>query len=499
MPPARKEGRFRDSRGRRTESRARWQANEHIHAGVPYPVRTETLRVREFPISEFHSIARVYYGGRRRALEEVSVAVGVHFDFAEISMEAEPYRGGPRVSAPPNGLVMELPSTEMFASNSAVPTDYARKIFDKLGSVYSKRRDDKGDNVDTKLLVTGHTDATGNPQHNQKLSEQRAQSIAAILVRQGVPKTDLYIKGAGSSEPIADNSTEEGRAKNRRVEVLEIDNEKNLVAYATARRQDRKNLTISTVPMKENTSKNTLATRAQLPIHAAPQIVPEQRAGHPEAPPPNAAAIAAAPSAKRPPADDPFGGQAAQPYAPDIASAMGPTPARFIWNIDPISNAQARSNEAIPACYRDAVRVDGDVYRLSDGAKLADHDTSEFFHGMYGAGWGGVIGSMKVGFGPVAVLRQDATLVGNPTVFFQRSAKGSKASTFKGVANSYEGGKGVLYRVYLVSKSAPAKCFDVVLPKLGDFKSYSGWLYYVRQSDTYQATFHPALIGQSAK
>lgn len=65
--------------------------------------------------------------------------------------------------------------------------------------------------------VQGHTDSTGSPELNQKLSEKRAQAIVDKLVEMGVSRSRLTAVGKGLYSPIADNSTEEGRAKNRRV------------------------------------------------------------------------------------------------------------------------------------------------------------------------------------------------------------------------------------------------------------------------------------------
>lgn len=68
--------------------------------------------------------------------------------------------------------------------------------------------------------VQGHCDATGSAATNQKLSQERAEAIVAKLVEMGIDESRLTASGKGSSEPIADNSTDEGRAKNRRVEFV---------------------------------------------------------------------------------------------------------------------------------------------------------------------------------------------------------------------------------------------------------------------------------------
>ena len=78
------------------------------------------------------------------------------------------------------------------------------------------------ENPDLKFSVEGHTDSTGNPASNQTLSEQRSQAIVDKLVELGIAKDRLTAVGKGQNSPIADNSTDEGRAKNRRVEFVKM-------------------------------------------------------------------------------------------------------------------------------------------------------------------------------------------------------------------------------------------------------------------------------------
>jgi outer membrane protein OmpA-like peptidoglycan-associated protein len=71
-----------------------------------------------------------------------------------------------------------------------------------------------------KVEVGGHTDNVGTPQSNEKLSSDRAQAVMAALVKRGVAANRLMAKGYGQNSPVADNRSEEGRAKNRRVELV---------------------------------------------------------------------------------------------------------------------------------------------------------------------------------------------------------------------------------------------------------------------------------------
>jgi outer membrane protein OmpA-like peptidoglycan-associated protein len=70
------------------------------------------------------------------------------------------------------------------------------------------------------LAIEGYTDSTGTDEFNQKLSEQRADSVRRYLIDQGLPESNLTAKGFGKSMPVADNSTAAGRQQNRRVEIV---------------------------------------------------------------------------------------------------------------------------------------------------------------------------------------------------------------------------------------------------------------------------------------
>ncbi|RMQ40002.1 OmpA protein [Pseudomonas cichorii] len=85
------------------------------------------------------------------------------------------------------------------------------------------------ENPDRKVIVEGYTDSTGSAAYNQTLSENRANSVRAALVRMGVDPTRIVAQGYGKEYPVADNTSNSGRAMNRRVEVT-ISNDNQPVA-----------------------------------------------------------------------------------------------------------------------------------------------------------------------------------------------------------------------------------------------------------------------------
>ncbi len=85
----------------------------------------------------------------------------------------------------------------------------------KLDDLVSKV---KGINLEV-IIAVGHTDSVGTDAYNQKLSVRRAEAVKAYLVTKGIEKNRIYTEGKGEKQPVADNKTKEGRAKNRRVEI----------------------------------------------------------------------------------------------------------------------------------------------------------------------------------------------------------------------------------------------------------------------------------------
>jgi OOP family OmpA-OmpF porin len=76
----------------------------------------------------------------------------------------------------------------------------------------------KGINLEV-IIAVGHTDSVGTDTYNQKLSVRRADAVKSYLVSKGIEKNRVYTEGKGEKQPVADNKTAEGRAKNRRVEI----------------------------------------------------------------------------------------------------------------------------------------------------------------------------------------------------------------------------------------------------------------------------------------
>ena len=105
-----------------------------------------------------------------------------------------------------------MPGNITFKSDSAELDTSFYKVLNSVNVVVKKYNK-------TVVEVAGHTDSTGAADYNQQLSERRANAVAQYLENQGLAANRVVTVGAGESRPVADNSTNEGRAANRRVEL----------------------------------------------------------------------------------------------------------------------------------------------------------------------------------------------------------------------------------------------------------------------------------------
>jgi len=112
-----------------------------------------------------------------------------------------------------NQLKLNIPSDVSFDTGRADIKPNLRPILDQFAHGLSTQ-------PNTEVRIIGHTDSTGTPAINDPLSVQRAQSTKNYLIARGVDPNRIIIAGRGDREPIADNSTEAGRARNRRVEIF---------------------------------------------------------------------------------------------------------------------------------------------------------------------------------------------------------------------------------------------------------------------------------------
>ncbi|WP_250631452.1 OmpA family protein [Rhodoflexus caldus] len=117
------------------------------------------------------------------------------------------------------GIQVTMGSGILFDFNKATLRPEARKSLTTMAETFKKYSD-------TDILITGHTDNIGSDEVNNRLSQQRADAVANYLASLGIDRKRLLTRGLGKTEPVADNSTPQGRQQNRRVEMAIYANEK---------------------------------------------------------------------------------------------------------------------------------------------------------------------------------------------------------------------------------------------------------------------------------
>ena len=122
--------------------------------------------------------------------------------------------------APAPAAVVAAPVSEKVTFAADAFFDFDKSVLKaegkaKLDDLVGKMR---GINLEV-IIAVGHTDSVGSDAYNQKLSVRRSEAVKAYLVSKGVEKNRVYTEGKGKKQPVADNKTSEGRAKNRRVEI----------------------------------------------------------------------------------------------------------------------------------------------------------------------------------------------------------------------------------------------------------------------------------------
>jgi outer membrane protein OmpA-like peptidoglycan-associated protein len=141
----------------------------------------------------------------------LGAGVGVYMDKQQRELEQIDNADVERIDE--ETLRVSFDSDILFGVDSSVLSSGSRRSLDDFAQVmqnYPK----------TAVLIQGYTDSTGSEQHNQALSERRAQSVENHLSLRGVDGTRMNAIGHGEGYPVADNSTAQGREQNRRVEIL---------------------------------------------------------------------------------------------------------------------------------------------------------------------------------------------------------------------------------------------------------------------------------------
>ena len=411
---------------------------------------------------------------RERALAEIAAD-------EKISIHTETLKTDPSSGSDTVGIVAQVEDSAMFPTGSAELTPDGLRQVKKIAAAMKS-----GDGNDAGLLlVVGHTDATGSARLNQRLSEQRARNVGRILEQAGISANRLYFQGAGSSRPIADNETDQGRAANRRVELVGLASEALLKQRLQQEGNNPRYLEHGTASTASAVAKRPSANTKTTSRKAEPAVsIPST---------PSTTAAASPRPAKTIESKNyvDFGGDAVNASLPSLAANLKPQHRGFSLI------GEAHASVIAKSCIADTVRVSGEARNLASGKPVDVHETREYLPGMNGRAWAGLVNGHLVTLSPVRVLRENVSVTEDPKVYITRNYMNNNRKAdapLKAVANAWEGEDNILYRVYLQDgQQQNLSCIDLLVAK-DKPKSQQGQLFYFGNGDNkeYMAAYTPA-------
>lgn len=137
---------------------------------------------------------------------------GYYMDTQEAKLRQKLQNTGVSVTRSGNNIILNMPNNVTFDTSSSVLKPLGTETLTSVALVLKEFNK-------TAVNIVGYTDSTGSAATNNRLSLERANSVANTLIQQGITAGRMFVNGAGASRPIASNATQEGRAQNRRVEI----------------------------------------------------------------------------------------------------------------------------------------------------------------------------------------------------------------------------------------------------------------------------------------
>lgn len=408
-----------------------------------------------------------------------------------------------------------------------------------------------------RILIVGHTDDTGNSRLNADLSEQRARNVGRLFADAGVPSSQVYYQGSGETQPIADNRSESGRARNRRVEIVDLPDEQAFQRYLASRvantgfyrvTETAAAPTASAVAAASAASGSGTMDRPAKASASAPGGNPGGRAtsgaartagtqsgietgvnpganagthtntgagtntgtgaGAPLAQAGKTGKTATASARPGQAGSAPSAGAAktASLANPAAGYDFGGTPAAQKTvaidigrplskpGFDLISPAMADDTPTARSCAEDRPRYANAVKELQGNR---EYHVSQYLPNLYDTSWTDTVNGNLVALTHVAVLRDGAAPARNPTVLIYKAAHGKpntgSKADFNGVAH-VNTYQGERGLLYRVFVNGPIQCMDLVLPRDQAVHAVNSNLYYQAGGTKMVATYNPKIV-----
>lgn len=377
---------------------------------------------------------------RACALATIQKKHDMEMTISRIKVDEVPGKAGTGQAEGLSVTVVDRANRPQFERGSDRLTPEAEAQYRDIAIQYLPQKNAGKDEIDAaksrRVMLVGHTDDEGATKQNAELSERRAKAVAKVFKDVGVPESQIYFQGAGEAYPIASNETAAGRAKNRRVEIVDVSSDAGFDSYLTKRKPDTKLYRKTIVASSAKTSK------------------------------------------VKPLFD--FGGQplASGSGAPNIGALNNDL------GFSIIKTAHAGS-DMVHSCTEDRPRAIGEVKSLSGSVTYAGADMAP---GAYDTSWAGMANGNLVSLTHVAVTRKDGTLIRKPELRIYRNFTGDAKAKADLIGfpevNVYRGDQAMLYRVF---GTKGVRCVDLVIPNRAPMTAPSSAIVYDRGNQVYYA------------
>lgn len=416
------------------------------------------------------------------------------------------------------GLSVSIQNESQFQVGSSKLTKSGREAFEAIAQTYlqpiqgSTPEAQAQRHQKMRILLVGHTDDTGPSTTNARLSEERAKAVAEIFAKAGFKRSQIYYQGAGETLPVASNAEEAGRARNRRVEIIDLSDDVAFENFLSGGRRTNTAFYRPAEPQAQapqsTASKKTQTARKST---STPQATVTRKADTQTAPSPASTSVAkgsTAPAGAAAPAT----AAAEQSQKPQPARATNIKPGPIDFGGAPVNGqpmvlalggtkssgstfpwmSVAHADETAPllSCLQDRPRVAHGVKSLESG----ELRTKDYLPGVYNSSWVASVNGHLVALNRVAVLRDGVVPANKPELEiyrnYQGNAKAKPDFSGKPEVNAYLGERGLLYRVF---NAGPVQCMDILIPHTNAKTAIAGNLIYPGQGDYYQTEIQPRL------
>ena len=371
---------------------------------------------------------------------------------------------------------------QQFEKNSSALNSNAEQVFSKIADQYK--------NSDKKILIIGHTDDSGSSEYNQKLSEDRAKNVGDIFFKKGVKKSNIYYLGAGENNPIANNNTIDGANKNRRVEIVELRNENDIVNYAS--KSSNLEFFRKVNPKIENISDTTLTKKNKATVKSSQEKSKNDEKLVVESQKKELKKLEDNITSSKDIFD--FNGKKVVDNNFALKTNFGESIQSNDFSL--ITKAQANNNSNIyQNCLSDKPRKKASAKSLDTNQPV--YKTIDYKKGLNNVPFITTLSNTLIAINPVSILENSSSASTFPKVTFYKDYKGEKDAKptleLSTSVNTYQGTQGLIYRVFFEEQNTQMQCMDIVFDEK-NVNSSKGVLYYTKNNQILEKEFDIARI-----